>query len=73
MPETTMPARTDTTHECPGSDCKARVPRSQLACRADWFALPEELRFKVSAAYRRRRWPEHRAAVQEAMRWYRAN
>jgi len=62
----------DTTHECPGGDCKARVPSYQLACKADWRKLPVELQKRINAAFGRNRL-EHRKAVAEAVAWYREN
>lgn len=42
----------DSTHECPGPDCKVRVSRSQLACRRHWYQVPLEIRRWVWSAYR---------------------
>jgi hypothetical protein len=39
-------------HECPAPGCDAQVPRSQLACRRHWFAIPKPLRDEVWRAYR---------------------
>lgn len=65
-------------HGCPG--CGTQVRRSLLACRDCWRSLPADLRDPVNAAWRRRRANPrdvvaavaHRAAVVDALAWYRA-
>jgi hypothetical protein len=42
---------TDTTHECPKSGCRRRVPVYQLACRPHWYLVPPELRSAVWASW----------------------
>lgn len=62
-------------HQCPAPDCKARVPLVRLACPAHWYQLPEELRTEINTAYRRRRSDpaRHRAALTEALKFWRAS
>lgn len=36
-------------HQCPREGCTAQVPNEWFACRADWFALPNEVRRKILA------------------------
>lgn len=62
--------KSDTTHACPGR-CGQRVPRRLLACREDWWRLPSDLRRAVLA--HKMFTPEHRAAVADALAWYRAH
>jgi hypothetical protein len=56
-------------HVCPGKGCETDVPSDQLACKAHWFQLPQELRGRIWTAWRRRRSDPgaHRAAVAEAL------
>lgn len=64
-------------HSCPG--CGTQVRRSLLACRDCWRSLPAELRDAVNTWWRRRRanrsdavaYARHRAAVVDALAWYR--
>jgi hypothetical protein len=59
------------THACPGK-CGAQIARNKLACPADWFRLPGDLRQAVTDNYRRN--PDaHFAAVRDAVDWYAAN
>jgi hypothetical protein len=46
-----------------------------LACRADWFRLPAELRRAVQFTYREGAGGAagHREAVRDALEWYRRN
>jgi hypothetical protein len=44
MPHTTRP--------CSRPACAARIPRSQYACRNDWFALPKPIRDAINTAWR---------------------
>ena len=81
------PARPVTTRRCPRPGCTEQVSLTRFACRADWFALPANLRIDINAAWRVRqnyaRSPNHLAsgvAIREhldacaaAMRWFRAN
>jgi hypothetical protein len=62
------------THDCPGG-CGTQVLQSMLACRKDWFRLPEGLRRAVNFWYPRRRTHpgQHRDAVAAALAWYRDN
>jgi hypothetical protein len=62
------------THACPGK-CGQQVGRAQLACRADWYQLPADLRAAVNLAYRRRAVDPagHLQAVRDALEWCRLN
>lgn len=40
------------THKCPGLGCTLQMPRSTLACRAHWLALPAHIRGAVSRTWR---------------------
>ena len=61
----------DRTPACPGK-CGTQIPRSKLACPADWARLPWNLRCAVTDNYRRN--PDaHFAAVRDAVEWYAAN
>lgn len=42
----------DDHHDCPAAGCQARIPFERMACAHHWFALPAELRRRVSAAWR---------------------
>ncbi len=66
--------RRDDTHGCSG-DCGAWVPRGRLACPPCWYRLPGDLRAAVNEAYRHRSVnpAAHRAALADAMNWYRNN
>lgn len=57
------------THECPAPGCTKPVPRSQLACRAHWYAIPKPLRDEVWRAYRDHGMgsAEHTAAITAAI------
>lgn len=61
-------------HECPGK-CGTKVLPAMLACRACWGRLPRHLRQAVAYAYPKRRTQPrlHRAALTEALAWYRDN
>lgn len=64
-------------HACPGR-CGRSVGRSLLACRDCWARLPLILRTAVTEGYARIRrnrndGTAHRAAVLEALAWYRDN
>lgn len=48
----TTPTKPDGKHDCPAPDCPQRLPRSTLACRRHWFALPAELRTVINATWR---------------------
>ena len=59
-------------HECPAPGCTAQVPYEMLACRVDWFRLPQHLRNDVNRA-----WygpgalsDEHNDALAAALTWY---
>jgi hypothetical protein len=67
-----MPA----THKCPR--CGTPVPRSRLACRADWFALPASVRTAISETYQRGQTiltasEAYLAALQDALEWFADN
>lgn len=66
--------RREPTHKCPGG-CGRDIKREHLACSQDWYRLPESIRNEIWRAYRRHGVgsPEHGAALQEAVRWYRAH
>ena len=57
----------DTTHECPGPGCTARVPRDMLACRTHWFQVDKPTRDRVWAAYRSSDIADHVAAMDAAI------
>lgn len=60
-------------HRCPG-DCGTEVTRALLACRACWYRLPRELQGALrQACARGAHTAEHRAALRDALDWYRAN
>lgn len=61
-------------HDCPGCG-QPGVAYEKLSCRTCWFRLPKTLRKAVtSAAARASVYPAaHRAAVAEAIEWYRHN
>lgn len=42
----------DTTHECPISDCARRVPAGKLMCAPHWRRVPREVQREQYAAYR---------------------
>jgi hypothetical protein len=56
-------------HDCPGG-CGSQVPRHLFACKPCWWRLPADLRRPITATHgvdvR-----AHRAAMADAMRWYR--
>lgn len=65
----------NTTHDCPACRMPG-VPRSRLACPADWYRLPGPLRDAVWRGYRARprdNGESHMAALTAALAWYRAN
>lgn len=70
-----LPAREDTTHECPAPWCDRRVPQTMFACRADWYRLPQELRNDIWAGYRDQSdgGEAHRLAMAAAMAFYADN
>ncbi|HEY7007315.1 MAG TPA: hypothetical protein VH395_00155 [Jatrophihabitantaceae bacterium] len=43
---------TDTSHQCPGPGCTARVPQHMLACRRHWYQVSRATRARVWEAYR---------------------
>lgn len=59
------------THACPAPGCENRVPRSQLACRSHWYALPADLRSAVWDAYNHHGpgSDEHGEAIGAAIEW----
>lgn len=59
------------THACPGG-CGQQIAPDRLACRADWWRLPANLRRWVGASWRERaRFPQrHRVAVVAALAWF---
>lgn len=61
-------------HGCPGG-CGQAISRHMLACREDWYRLPMALRLAVNESWRSMgsRRDAHRAAVADALAWYRAN
>jgi hypothetical protein len=62
------------THTCPAPGCTRQVPRTQFACRTDWYRLPEPLRDAVWAGYRAGPLgDQHTAAMADAIDWYAAN
>lgn len=54
-------------HQCPGLNCAATVPTSQVACRAHWYSLPKPLRDRIWWAYRSGNTDEHHKALMEAL------
>lgn len=38
-------------HHCPAPDCGREVPSSQLACRDHWYAIPPDLRTRLTREY----------------------
>jgi hypothetical protein len=74
-------------NRCARPGCIATVPTHILACRADWYALPAELRRAVGRAWRRLldvldtddvdayrvAGAEHEAAKAECVAWWQAN
>lgn len=42
----------DNRHNCPASQCEARVGPDMLMCRPHWFMVPKAIRDDVWAAYR---------------------
>jgi len=56
-------------HECPAPGCTLAVPRTMLACRGHWYAIPKSLRDAVWRAYRGPGpgSPEHTEAVLAAV------
>jgi len=74
------------TRNCPRPGCTERVHWMKFACRADWFALPANIRIDINAAWQERLIAvgqshfervhairEHLAACRRAVEWYRAN
>lgn len=65
------------TRRCPRPGCTAQIPWFKFACRADWFALPANIRIDLNAAWQERvaggDAAAHLAACATAMAWYRAN
>lgn len=62
-----MPRVTDT-HDCPAG-CGLQVPRSQFACRSDWYRLPAGMREAITTNYRVD-FGAHMEAMIEAQTWY---
>lgn len=67
MPHTTRP--------CSRPACERKIPRSQYACRADWFALPKEIRDAINLAWRNGGpaailTPAYRDATAAAQAWW---
>lgn len=62
------------THQCPGR-CGKSVRRELFACPPCWWRLPQSLRTAINLAYPRRSTnpAAHRAALADALAWYRAN
>lgn len=58
---------TDTTHECPKNGCKARVSRSQFACRRHWYEVSKETRQAIYEAYRSGDTGAHMEAMGDAI------
>lgn len=58
-------------HECPAPSCTVQVPRSQLACRNHWYALPIDMRREISRAYRNGE-PDHLDLVLDAVAYLEA-
>lgn len=61
-------------HTCPNPPCEAKVPDNMLACRRDWYRLPQGIRNRVWAAWQDGEGAgsdEHNAALHEAIAWYR--
>lgn len=56
-------------HECPAPTCTKQVPRAHLVCEPHWFALPYELRDRISRTWRVQNLPAHRRACAEAVRY----
>jgi hypothetical protein len=63
-----------TTHACPGG-CGTYVPRARLSCRPCWYRLPAGLRGALNEAHRTHgaHTAPHRAALSDALDWYRSN
>lgn len=58
-----------TNHRCPIPGCNVLLVASALMCRSHWFMVPEQLRGKILALYRRERGSDaHREAAHEAIR-----
>lgn len=63
-------------HTCPAPKCNATVADARLACRTDWWRIPEPLRYALNRAWNggRGKWSaEHRAAMAECVRWLKDN
>lgn len=61
-------------HTCPAPGCTRQVPRTQFACRSDWYRLPLDIRAAINTGYRAQALGgQHRAAMGDAIDWYRAN
>lgn len=69
-PASESTARGRDTHKCPSPGCRADVPRSQFACRVDWFRLPKEYRDAIWAGYRGGTSGDHMQAMSDAIGWY---
>lgn len=42
-------------HDCPAPGCTRSLPGYLLACNAHWFALPPDLRRRITRAWQDRR------------------
>jgi hypothetical protein len=54
-------------HQCPGPDCEAEVPRTQLACPRHWAQVHKATQRKVYATYDSRDRLAHLRAMDEAI------
>ena len=64
-----MTGPADTSHECPGPGCKARVPVDMLACKRHWYQVTAGTRARVWRTYRQQAGgPAHMAAMAQAVR-----
>jgi len=59
------------THQCPRPECSRTVADDMFACRGDWYALPQDIRARIWQGWRSGDVDEHRAAMVEAIEWYR--
>lgn len=63
----------DGKHECPWPYCHRRVGRELWECPTHWFKLPEQLRTKLSRAWRRGTFAEYVEVLEEIDNWIEAN
>lgn len=58
----------DGSHKCPWPDCDKRIVRSQWGCREHWYALPWDIRGRITRGWRGSV-AAHMAALEEADVW----